>query len=302
MSGQLRALKNRIKSVESTKKITRAMEMVAASKLRRFQDMMIKGRPFTEGVGNLLKRLLKAQSSIKSGGRSKKKRQKVFSHPFFEKRDEKKIAVVLMTSDTGLCGSYNNELIEQGKKFIRAQEVKPVLIAVGKNGINSLTSSGHSFHAQFTDLRLSRVEEVLKGLKTTLQDIYLGGEIDAIYVVYSHFLSLTSYEPTIEKLLPFESAAAEEKKSAEDTDYIFEPSEPEIFERLVPLYFESKIRMIFLESFVSEQIARMRAMHQATENAAEMIDSLVLLRNKARQASITKELIEIVSGSRALKI
>ena len=298
----LRQLRRRIRSVENTKKMTRAMEMVAAAKLRRFQDMMVKGRPFTEGVGNLLKRLLKAQAGTNNRRRSKMKNQKVFSHPFFEKRNEKKIAVVLMTSYTGLCGSYNNELIDVGIKFIRAQEAKPLLVAVGKNGINSLTRSGHSFRAQFTDLRLSRVEEVLKNLKAALQEIYLGGETDAIYVVYSHFLSLTAYEPTIEKLLPFESAPAEEKKTAEDTDYIFEPSEPEILERLVPLYFESKIRMIFLESFVSEQIARMRAMHQATENAKEMIDSLVLLRNKARQASITKELIEIVSGSRALKI
>ncbi len=282
MSGQLRALKNRIKSVENTKKITRAMEMVAASKLRRFQDMMVKARPFTERLENLVKRV--GTSSVR--------------HPFFENREEKRAALVLFTSDTGLCGSYNNDLVEIARRFL-AEKEKPFLIGVGKSGITALKRRGYACDATFTDTRASRVEEILKDLKLLLEKIYLEKKVDAIYVTYSHFVSVTTYQGVTQKLLPLETA----KEAVKDTtDYIFEPSPEVIFQKLIPMFFEARTRTIFLESFVSEQIARMRAMHQATENAKEMIDSLVLERNKARQASITKELIEIVSGSRALKI
>jgi len=126
--------------------------------------------------------------------------------------------------------------------------------------------------------------------------------VDAIYVVYSHFLTLASSQSTVEKLLPLEAPDREEGAARGSDDYIFEPDRKTIFSRLIPAYFEAKTRMLFIESLVSEQIARMNAMHQATNNAKEMIESLVLLRNKARQASITKEIIEIVSGSRALKV
>ena len=307
MSGQLRTLRNRIRSVENTKKITRAMEMVAASKLRRFQDMMNKSRAFTQGLESLLKRLSNGPFAE--------------MHPFIKPREEKKIAVVVMTSDTGLCGSYNNDLLGLSQRFIREQSARPILIGVGKAGITALKHSGGSFLNTFTDIRASRVEEILAELKNTIEKIYLSGEVDAVHVVYSHFKTVTTYKPITEKLLPLERPTplrhSEERSDEEsqnqilrsaqddaknDERYIFEPSPEAVFQKLVPLFFEAKMRMIFLEAIVSEQIARMTAMNQATKNAKEMIESLVLQRNKARQASITKELIEIVSGSQALKL
>ena len=286
MSGQLRTLKNRIRSVGNTKKITHAMEMVAAAKLRRFQDTMVRARPFTRGLENLLNRLNSAQLAK--------------THPFFEAREEKQVALVLITSDTGLCGSYNNELIHAALRFLHEHHEKnPRLIGVGKMGINHLKRLGYKPHTTFVDTRASRIDEILTGLRTTIEALFLEKRADAIYVIYSRFLTVSKYEKTLEKLLPLGKT---QKESFEETEYIFEPSEETIFKKLIPLYFEARVRMIFLESFVSEQIARMTAMHQATDNAEEMIDSLVLQRNKARQAAITKELIEIISGSRALKI
>ena len=331
MSGQLRALRNRIKSVENTKKITRAMEMVAAAKLRRFQDMMQRSRPFTEGLEKLLARVNRpAFANL---------------HPFIEKREEKsteggsppkdgsvrlladasggKVALVLITSDTGLCGSYNNDLVNLGLRFVRGQKERPVVLGVGKSGILALKNAGFNCKAAFTDLRASRVEEILVELRRELEAVYLSKEVDAVYVVYSHFKTLTAYKAVSEKILPLEDAAghfdesegrgeisASKKRDFSATprndipteDYIFEPSPEDVFKKLIPFFFEAKVRTVFLEAIVSEQIARMTAMNMATKNAKEMIDSLVLKRNKARQASITKELIEIVSGSQALKL
>ena len=268
------------------------MEMVAAAKLRRFQDMMSRSRPFTDGLEKLLRRLNRPEFAG--------------LHPFIEKREEKKTALVLITSDTGLCGSYNNDLINMALQFMRKQKEQPLLMGVGKSGITAFKNAGFSCHADFTDLRASRVEEILVELRQALEKIYISGEVDAVYVVYSHFKTLTTYKAITEKLLPLglgESLAVNPEDKPEKTeDYIFEPSAEAIFKKLIPFFFESKIRTVFLEAIVSEQIARMTAMSQATKNAREMIDSLVLKRNKARQAAITKEIIEIVSGSQALKI
>ncbi len=338
MSGQLRTIKNRIRSVENTKKITHAMEMVAAAKLRRFQDMMVKARPFTAALETLTQRLLQDQL-IRQAERKNMRKSAApdFFHPFFEPREEKHITLVVMSSDTGLCGSYNTELIEKTRRFLRENKKGTSLIGVGKFGITALKRMGYSFQKTFLDIKASRVEETLKELTAELETVFLSRQTDAVYVLYSHFLTLSQYKPTLDKLLPFKAPSAEiaelvqsreiaSLRSAElamtgegsskpprndviasaakqsSSDYIYEPSADKIFEKLVPQYFEAKIRMIFLESFVSEQIARMNAMHQATENAKEMIDSLVLVRNKARQASITKEIIEIVSGAQAQKI
>lgn len=300
MSGQLRALKNRIRSVENTKKITYAMEMVAAAKLHRFQDMMQKSRPYGDGLETLMRRLVTQQGPSR------------LPHPFFETRKEKKIAVILMTSDTGLCGSYNSDLVDKALRFIQAQENPPLLVGVGNYGISALKRRGMIFAHTMTHIRINVLEETLQKMQTLLEDLYLQKTVDSIYVVYSHFLTGSSYQSVIEKLLPLEGnfetdpRASHSQKSPEKIatggweDYIFEPSEDFIFQKLVPAYFETKLRMIFLESFVSEQIARMNAMHQATENAEELRETLVLQRNKARQAAITKEIIEIITGSQAL--
>ncbi len=290
MSGQLRTLRNRIRSVESTKKITRAMEMVSAAKMHRYQDMMAKGRSYAEQLEKLLKRLGQ-NNAIQN------------RHPFLSPRPVKKTGLVLITSDTGLCGSYNTELINQAREFLKKENRDPKslkLIGVGKFGVKALQRFGFEFYKTFTDTRSADIEPLIKNLRGTLEELYLKEEVDTVQVIYSHFVSSASYKHVVEKLLPLEEQASRDQNAGE-VDYLFEPNAEAIFARLIPLFFEAKVRQIFLEAYVSEQIARMQAMHLATENATDMIDSLVLMRNKARQASITKELIEIVSGSLALK-
>ena len=286
MSGQLRELKNRIRSVESTQKITRAMEMVATAKLKRYQGLMSQSAPYEASLRGILEKLLRT-------GRP-------FQHPLLETRPEKEIALLVITSDTGLCGPYNQDLVTAAKNFMKDRSRKPLLIGVGKNGINALSRAGHVWHAAFKDTKTAQVESVIQEVNRLTQDLFCEKKVDAVYTVHSHFETRVVSRPIVEKLLPFSFTPAKGAGGGSD-DYILEPDPESLFARLIPLVFGSKVRMIFLESLVAEQTARMNAMHQATENAAELIDSLVLLRNKVRQAAITKELIEIVSGSKALK-
>lgn len=273
--------------------------MVAAAKLRRFQDMMQKSRAYTHGLENLLKRVSRSILASKD----KNSNIKAPSHPFLEQKEESKVALVLMTSDTGLCGSYNIDLLHLAQRFIKDRSTKPILIAVGKSGVTAFKNSSSPAQHSFIDIRASRVEEILGELRQVLEKLYLENKVDAVYVIYSHFKNVVTFKATLEKILPLEAPQAEENPAAAGTeDYIFEPSAEVLFQKLIPQFFEAKMRLIFLEAIVSEQIARMTAMNQATKNAKEMIDSLVLKRNKARQASITTQLIEIVSGSQALKL
>jgi F-type H+-transporting ATPase subunit gamma len=287
MSGQLRALKNRIRGVENTQKITRAMEMVAASKLKRFQKLREQTTPYIEALEGVLTRLLRTDIPLQ--------------HPLLETREEKETALLVITSDTGLCGSYNHSLVSEAKKFLLASPKTPVMIGVGKNGVNALAREGCSWHRSFTDTKTSELESVMTETTSLVEKLFTERKVDAVYVVYSHFTGKSLYRATTEKILPFHLEASHDGLVETAGPYIMEPSPEALFARLVPLVFAAKMRMIFMESMISEHMARMGAMHQATENAKELIDMLVLLRNKIRQAAITKELIEIVSGSKALK-
>jgi F-type H+-transporting ATPase subunit gamma len=287
MSGQLRALKNRIRGVESTQKITRAMEMVAAAKLKRFQKLREQSTPYVQALEGILNRLLATDSPLR--------------HPLLETREEKNVALLVITSDTGLSGSYNQALIEEAKRFLGKSPQTPLLIGVGKHGVNALLRAGHVWHQTFTDTKTSQVESVITGASSLIETLFTGKKVDAVYAVYSHFTGRSVFRPVTEKLLPFQLEANTSKSSETSSSYIMEPSHEALFARLIPLVFAVKVRMIFMESMIAEHTARMHAMNQATENAKELIETLVLLRNKIRQAAITKELIEIVSGSKALK-
>ncbi|MBU9888299.1 MAG: ATP synthase F1 subunit gamma [Candidatus Omnitrophica bacterium] len=286
MSGQLRALKNRIRSVESTQKITRAMEMVATAKLKRYQDSLSRSLPYERTLTGILEKLSRTGRPL--------------HHPLFESRPEERTALLVFTSDTGLCGAYNQDLVATAKSFIQERSKKPLLIGIGKHGIHALTRAGHDWHAAFKDTKPSQGEAVIQEVTARTQDLFSGKTIDALYAVHSRFETKTVARPHVEKILPF-TFLPNARVGAGTDDYIFEPGPENLFVRLVPLVLESRIRVISLESLVAEQMARMNAMHQATENASELIETLVLLRNKVRQAAITKELIEIVSGSKALK-
>lgn len=287
MSGQLRALKNRIRGVENTQKITKAMEMVAAAKLKRFQRLREQTTPYVRTLEGVLNRLLATDIPPQ--------------HPLLETREEKNIALLVITSDTGLCGSYNQALIEEAKRFLRSRSTAPLLIGVGKNGVNALSRAGHTWHQSFKDTKTAELESVITGTRSLVETLFTEKKVDAVYAVYAHFTGKSVYRATTEKLLPFQLEATGNEPVETENLYIIEPSREALFTRLVPLVFASKTRMMFMEALISEQMARMNAMFQATENARELIDTLVLLRNKVRQAAITKELIEIVSGSQALK-
>jgi F-type H+-transporting ATPase subunit gamma len=301
MSGQLRALKNRIRGVESTQKITKAMEMVAAAKLKRFQKLREQTTPYSKALEGILNRLLATDIPLQ--------------HPLLEVREDRETALLVITSDTGLCGSYNQALIEEAKVFLRKSAKAPLLIGVGKHGVNALSRAGHTWHQAFTDIKTAQFESVITQTSVLVETLFTERKVDAVYAIYTPFTGKSVYRTVTEKLLPFTLTplpsaegrirlvpfGGEGEGAGEGVHYILEPSREALFTRLVPLVFAAKTRMMFLEALISEQMARMNAMYQATENAKELIDTLVLLRNKVRQAAITKELIEIVSGSKALK-
>ena len=280
-------IRNKIKSVENTRKITKAMEMVAASKLKRFQRLREQTAPYFKSIEGVLGRLLQTDVPLQ--------------HPLLEQRKEKETALLVFTSDTGLCGSYNQSLVERARKFLRPDYKTPLLIGIGKNGVNALSRTGHVWHRTFVDTKTAQVESVITEVTSLIETLFTEKKVDAVYAVYAHFSGKSVYGAFTEKILPFRLDVKTGVSGEAATPYIMEPSREALFARLVPLVFAVKVRMIFLESMIAEHMARMNAMHQATENAKELIDTLVLLRNKIRQAAITKELIEIVSGSKALK-
>jgi len=290
MSGQLRALKNRIRGVENTQKITRAMEMVAASKLKRFQKLRDQAIPYVRAVEGVMNRLLATDIPLQ--------------HPLLEVREEKETALLVITSDTGLCGSYNHSLAGEARKFLRPDYKTPLLLGVGKNGVNALSRAGYVWHKTFTNITTAQAESVITETGSLIETLFTEKKVDAVYAVYTRLTGRSVYHAVTEKILPFaltSSPLSKEEGMSGEVHYIMEPSREALFARLVPLVFAAKMRMIFMESMISEHTARMNAMNQATENAKELIDTLVLLRNKIRQAAITREIIEIVSGSKALK-
>jgi len=207
--------------------------------------------------------------------------------------------LILFTSDTGLCGTYNSDLENAAQQMIRNLNGNLSLIFVGKHGSNSLHKKGDRVLATISDLRVSRVDEILRELLKILANALLDSPASEVRAVYCRMESLARYHSTSEKILPF---ARKERSQTEAIETLIEPDPRTVSDKLIPAYFEAKLRLIFYHALLTEQIARMSAMRQATQNAKEMIDELTLLRNKARQASITKELIEVVSGSRALKL
>jgi len=264
------------------------MEMVAAAKLKRFQKLREQTTPYVQALEGILNRLLVTDIPL--------------HHPLLEEREEKEAALLVITSDTGLCGSHNQNLIEEAKKFLKSRSKTPFLVGVGKNGVNAFLRAGYTWFQDFADTKTIQFEFMITEISLLMEELFSEKKVDAVYVVYAHPTGGLAHRVTTEKLLPFRLEATAGTSIETSSPYIMEPSPEALFARLVPLVFEAKMRMIFIESMIAEHTARMNAMYQATENAKELTDTLVLLRNKIRQAAITKELIEIVSGSKALKL
>jgi F-type H+-transporting ATPase subunit gamma len=301
--------RHRIRSVQNTQKITRAMKLVSAAKLRRAQDRVVNARPF---AGQMLDVL-----------RSLARRTEVRRHPLLKKRPEETVLLLLLSGDKGLCGPFNTNVIRLGERFLARHRNghEPRLIAIGKKGRDYFRRHRQTLVTEHINLFLRLVEySHAREIATEVIRLYTDKEVDAVYLIYNEFKSILVQRLLTEKLLPIEgvlpirvvgAAALPGQEASQPTgeeaaettegevDYLYEQPPAELFDRLLPRHVQTQIYRALLESAAAEYAARMTAMDAATNNAAEMIERLTLEMNKARQAQITKELIEIVSGAAA---
>jgi len=283
-----RDLKKRIRAVESTKQITKAMEMVAAAKLRRAQQRIESYRPYAEKMTEMLGHLSSASGQV--------------THPFFEKREVKKTILVFFTSDRGLCGSYNSNLIRTAEAFRKDYTTENLdLVCVGKRGRDYFRRREISIAASFADFSGNMDLAKVKDMTHFLTNSFVSGEVDRIVFLYTAFISTARFRITHKQFLPIEQEFGDGEESHSAREYIFEPDAASIYSALLPNYAQTAAQMSMAEALASEHGTRMIAMGAATRNAGEMMDDLTLVMNKARQATITKELLEVVSGAEALK-
>jgi len=283
----LKAIRKRIGSVKSTQQITKAMKMVAAAKLRRAQEAAVAARPYAAKLGELLADVT---------GRARD-----LSHPLLaEPARERAVDLMLITSDRGLCGSFNAALIRQAEAFCRERPGATVrLTAVGRKGYEYFHRRDAEFSEHHINLPRGPGHALAERLAGRFTADFTAGKTDAVYIVYSRFRSALSQLPTLERLLPIRAGG--ETDQAPAVAYIYEPDAAALLDGLLRRHLVLQIHGAFLESIASEHGARMTAMGSATNNAADMIDRLTLQMNRARQAAITTELMEIVSGAEALK-
>ena len=294
--------RRRIRSVKSSQQITRAMKFVAAARLRRAQEAALAARPYAQELARLLRSVMSRIQDV--------------HQPLMEKREEKTVLAIVMTGERGLAGAFNANILRKANEFFRANKAKKVVtIPVGKKGRDSLKKAGFVFAGEFVNV-LARVEfKTAKEIANLATELYAKGEIDAVYIIFSEFKSVMTSNLTVDKLLPIEKmddadgasadshgeAAQDEKKAglqeSAQIDYIYEQPPEHILGKLLPRYIETQILRAMLESSASEYAARMTAMEAATKNAGEVIEALTLRMNKVRQAAITTEIIEIVSGA-----
>jgi F-type H+-transporting ATPase subunit gamma len=281
----IRLIKRRIKGIQSTSKITRAMEMIATSKMRKAQERGLAGRPYAEKIQQVMADL----AALRREGEG--------MHPLLQARPVKKIGVLHITPDRGLCGGLNTNLNRKTTGFILEQEAPVSLVTVGRKGRDFMRRYGREIRAEFINLG-DRPDwlDTLPISRIIIED-YTSGEIDRVYIVYPQFISTMVQKPIAIQLLPIEPA---EIPAAQNVDYIYEPGPAEVLGQLLPRFIEMQVYHAILESIASEQSARMVAMRNATESAGELIEELTLMYNKARQEMITKELLDITGGAAAL--
>lgn len=283
----LRDIKRRIRTVNSTQQITKAMEMVAAAKLRKAQQRAERARPYAEKLELILANLSRATQSG------------VAPHPYFETRPVRKTTVVVVTADRGLCGSFNANLIRRTWQFLGDYDAKSAeLVTVGKRGHMWFRKREFPIVAAHLDFGGNLDFARVRHIAGELTQRFVAGQTDAIFLIYARFVSIARSEVTVARFLPIVPAASE---SGAVADYIFEPDPVSIYRDLMPRYAITVIQTALAESFAAEHAARMLAMGAATKSAGEMIDALTLQYNKARQGAITKELLDIVGGANAVQ-
>lgn len=281
----IRAIRRQIKGVQNIAKITRAMEMVAASKMKRAQERGLAGRPYAERIRQVIADL----AAIPEAGR--------VLHPILERRPVSKVAIVHITPDRGLCGGLVANLNRTVAGFILGQDVPATLVCVGRKGLDFMRRYGRDIRAEFSEFGDR------PGLLDTLPvsriiiDDYTDGRIDVVYLAYAEFVSTMVQRPVLKQVLPVEPAVI---PTEQNVDYIYEPGPAGVLDQLLPRFVEMQVYQAIMESIASEQSARMVAMRNATDNASDLLRDLTLAYNKARQESITKELLDISGGAAAL--
>jgi len=290
----LRDIKSRINSIKSTEKITRAMKMVAAVKFRKAQENVLAARPYARKISEILKNLIPTIENL--------------DNELLQEREVKRICVVVVTSDRGFVGSFNTNLIKAAQVLINEKYSEYIkshnltLVTVGRKGYTFFSKRGYDLFARYVDV-FDRIEFLTA--RKIINDVIQGyreKKFDKVIVIYNEFKSAIQAKIVEEQFLPIVSINGEEKKEeANISNFIFEPSGKEIVDYLLPKHLNTQIWRVILESFASEQAARMTAMEMATTNANELVSSLQLIYNQARQAAITKEILEIVGGAEALK-
>jgi F-type H+-transporting ATPase subunit gamma len=283
-------IRGKIKSVENTKKITKAMEMVAASKMRKAQERMRSARPYAEKIGNIAAALAQANPE--------------YRHPFLVKNEKATTSgMVVVTTDKGLCGGLNTNLLRAATTKLRELESagqKTDVVAIGGKGFGFMNRVGARVVAHATQLGDQPHIETLIGPVKVLLDAYAEGKLSAVYLAYTKFINTMKQEVVVQQLLPLKADDMVTDKSGHSWDYLYEPDAATVIDELLTRYSEALVFQAVAENMASEQSARMVAMKSATDNAGNLIKELKLVYNKTRQAAITKELSEIVSGAAAV--
>jgi len=283
-------IRGKIKSVENTKKITKAMEMVAASKMRKAQDRMRAARPYSDKIRNIAANLSQANPE--------------YTHPFLVKSDvSKTIGFIIVTTDKGLCGGMNTNslrIVTSKLRELEAQGKKVETVAIGNKGLGFLNRIGAKVVSHAVQIGDTPHLDKLIGPVKVMLDAYQDGKLDAVYVVYTKFINTMKQEPMMEQLLPLAADALKADADSLAWDYIYEPDAQTVIDELLIRYVEALIFQAVAENLASEQSARMVAMKSASDNAGSVIGELKLVYNKTRQAAITKELSEIVAGAAAV--
>ena len=284
MAQNLRQIKNRIRSIENTKKVTAAMEMISVAKLNRIDDRLFTARPYFAKLQALLNNLLAETKDI--------------SHPLLKERQAKeRTTLCIITSDSGLCGLYNNNVIRISENFMRNFDRKKLdLVLVGRRGLNYFRKYGFNILKSYVgfngNFSVNNADEVAGFLKAR----FINGQADEVFVAYTYFENALTHKPRVQKMLNIFPSL-----EVRPVNYIVEPGINEILEELMPEYVSMMMRLMLLEAFTSEHAARTVSMKMATENAKELLQGLVLQRNKLRQANITQDIMEIISSAEALK-
>src|SRR5688572_3085479 len=278
-------LRRRIRSVKNTQQITKAMKMVAAAKLRRAQERMFAARPYAAGLRTVL-------ASVAT-------RVDITKHPLLQPREqENKVLLLIVTADRGLCGAFNTNVIRAALNAIAEKGWQEVhLLPIGRKANDFFKRRTLPIRRHATQVYQALSLDTARDIAKDLIDEFVSGEFDAVYVMYNEFKSIIAQRVTLERLLPLQRESIDAQ--APEIEYLYEPSPEIILQELLPKHIEFQLYRILLESAAAEQGARMTAMESATKNASEMIDHLTLTYNRIRQASITKEIIEIVSGAAA---